>query len=158
LTAPYAHDRKAQKEEKAILRAHWGDWRGCKERLPRSHARSLVDYLVSHPADFRGPLAPMRPELRSLYLVAYQSHVWNRTLALWLEQHCRPEQLIRVRLRLGGAPMQRTLDETQRADLAGLRLPLPSARLKLKDDDPHAALIDAVLAGEGFKLSEMKIR
>src|SRR5262249_6039354 len=38
------------------------------------------------------------------------------------------------------------------------RLPLPSARLKLKDDDPHAALIDAVLAGEGFKLSEMKIR
>src|SRR5262249_984619 len=41
LVAPYEHDRAVQKQEKAILRAHWGDWKACKALLPRSHARSL---------------------------------------------------------------------------------------------------------------------
>src|SRR5262245_21737435 len=46
LAAPYAHDRADAKKEKAVLRACWGDWVVCKDRLPRGHARSLVDYLV----------------------------------------------------------------------------------------------------------------
>lgn len=158
LTAPYAHDRKAQKEEKAILLAHWGDWPACKERLPRSHARSLVDYLVSHPTDFRGALARMRPELRGLYLSAYQSYLWNRMLNQWLLEHCRPDQLLQVRLRLGEVAMHRKLEATQGSEFANVRLALPSARLKLEAGDRRAPLIDAVLAPEGFRLSEMKIR
>ena len=66
-----------------------------------------MDYLVHHPEDFAGALARLRPELRGLYLSAYQSHLWNRMLARWLEQHCPPEQLIAVRLQLGDVPMPR---------------------------------------------------
>src|SRR6266498_1826361 len=40
LTAPYEFDRAAQKQEKATLLAHWGNWSACKEHLPRGHARS----------------------------------------------------------------------------------------------------------------------
>src|SRR6516164_3713043 len=83
LAAPYEHDRAAQKQEKALLQAHWGDWATLKEKLPRSHARSLVDYLLHHPGDFRGAAARLRPELRGLYLSAYQSHLWNRIFARW---------------------------------------------------------------------------
>jgi tRNA pseudouridine13 synthase len=101
LTAPYRFDRAAQKQEKALLRQHWGDWPRLKELLPRSHARSLVDYLRVHPDDFRGAVERLRPELRGLYLSAYQSHLWNRMLARWLEANLRPDQLIPVRLRLG---------------------------------------------------------
>jgi tRNA pseudouridine13 synthase len=158
LTAPYEHDRAPQKQEKAVLLAHWGDWKTAKAKLPRSHARSLVDYLAGHPTDFRGTLARMRPELRGLYLSAYQSYLWNNMLARWLQRLCRPEQLIRVSLRLGEVTMQRNLDESQRSVMAGTTLPLPSARLKIKPDDPQAALIEEVLAEEGFKLSEMKIK
>jgi tRNA pseudouridine13 synthase len=158
LAAPYAHDRGAQKEEKAMLQAHWGDWVACKERLPRGHARSLVDYLVSHPTDFRGALARLRPELRGLYLSAYQSHLWNRMLARWLEQQCQPEQLVRVRLRLGEAPTHRGLNSDQRAALATLMLPLPSARLKIDPADPRALLISGVLAEEGLQLDDLKLR
>src|SRR5438067_1366048 len=68
LAAPYEHDRAAAKKEKAILRAHWGDWAALKDLLPRSHARSLVDYLLHHPDDFRGALERLHPELRGLYL------------------------------------------------------------------------------------------
>src|SRR5438445_4821896 len=71
LLAPYEFDRVEQKKEKSVLRACWGDWPACKERLPRGHARSLADYLVHHPGDFRGAVARLRPELRGLYLSAY---------------------------------------------------------------------------------------
>src|SRR5262245_25182291 len=57
LTAPYEHDRAADKRVKAILRQCWGDWVACKQRLPRGEARGPIDYLASHPDDFRGAVA-----------------------------------------------------------------------------------------------------
>jgi tRNA pseudouridine13 synthase len=158
LTGPYEHDRAPVKQEKALLRAHWGDWPFLKERLPRGHARSLVDYLLHHPGDFRGAVARLRPELRGLYLSAYQSYLWNRLLARWLQEHLRPDQLLPVELRLGTLPMYHRLDEPQRQQLQQLRLPLPSARTRLEPDDPRAALVQAVLAEEGLELSQLRIK
>lgn len=158
LTAPYAFDRAEQRKEKATLRACWGDWAACKERLPRGHARSLVDYLVHHPSDFRGAVARLRPDLRGLYLSAYQSYLWNRMLAVWLHQHCPPEELLSVDLKLGAVPFPRTLDEAQRAHVSELRLPLASARLHLEENDPHRALVDKILAEEGLELGQLKIK
>jgi tRNA pseudouridine13 synthase len=157
LAAPYAHDRAEQKKEKAILTAHWGDWAACKEKLPRGHARSLADYLLHHPGDYRGAVARLRPELRGLYLSAYQSYLWNRLLARWLERHCRPEQQLRVRLRLGEVVMHRGLGEEQQRELAALRLPLPSARTHLDANDPRGPLVNEVLAAEGLELGRLKV-
>jgi tRNA pseudouridine13 synthase len=158
LAAPYEFDRAAQKREKTILRECWGDWAACKAQLPRGHARSLVDYLLHHPGDFRGAVARLRPELRGLYLSAYQSHLWNRMLGCWLRDHLRPEQLIAIRLRLETLPMPRGLDESQRRDLAALTLPLPSARLHLEPSDPLATLVHDALAEEGLELCQLKIK
>jgi tRNA pseudouridine13 synthase len=158
LAEPYRHDRSPQKQQKAILRAHWKDWAACKALLPRGHARSIVDYLVGHPADFRGAVARMRPELLSLYLSAFQSHLWNQMLARAITQLCRPEQLVLVGLRLGNVPMHRSLDDSQRDRLAALQLPLPSARVKLHPSDSRTALVEAVLAEQGLQLNELKIR
>jgi tRNA pseudouridine13 synthase len=158
LAAPYEHDRAAQKEEKAILNAHWGDWATCRSKLPRSHSRSLVDYLASHPTDFRGALERLRPELRGLLLSAYQSHLWNQMLASWLRTRCRAEQLLPVRLRLGELPFHRGLSEFQLSELADLRLPLPSARVAFDPADARTALMDAVLAAEGLERSQLKLK
>jgi tRNA pseudouridine13 synthase len=158
LAGPYEHDRSDQKKEKAILLAHWGNWPELKAKLPRGHARSLVDYLVSHPQDFRGAVARLRPELRGLYLSAYQSFLWNRMLAEALRHYCRPEQLIPIRLRLGEAPMHRALEPSQREELARLELPLPSARLKATAESPAQRFLDAVLQQEGLQLNELKVK
>jgi tRNA pseudouridine13 synthase len=158
LAAPYEHDRAAQKEEKRLLSDHWGDWQHLKDVLPRGHARSLIDYLRVHPGDFRGAVARLRPELRGLYLSAYQSHLWNRMLAHWLRTRLRPEQLRLVTLRLGSVPFHHGLDDEQRRELAALQLPLPSARLKLDDADPRAELVRVVLAEEGLELRQMQIK
>ena len=158
LTSHYEHDRAAQKQEKAILRAHWGDWQACKTKLPRCHARSLVDFLLHHPGDFRGAIARLRPELRGLYLSAYQSYLWNRMLAKWLAQQLRPEQLLEIPLRLGPVPMHRNLAEPQRSVMAALRLPLPTARGSVDPADPGSVLMQAILACEGLSREQLKIK
>jgi len=94
LTAPYEFDPGEERNAiKATLIEFWGRWPECKEQLPRSHARSLVDYLVHHPTDFRGTLARMRPELQGMYLSAYQSYLWNRILAEWLVERVPAEKV-----------------------------------------------------------------
>jgi tRNA pseudouridine13 synthase len=158
LTAPYEHDRAGQKQEKAILRQHWGDWAACKDLLPRGHARSLVTYLADHLTSFRGALERLRPELQGLYVSAYQSHLWNRMLARWLDEQCRPEQLVSVELRLGDVPMHRGLDDEQLRQLVDLRLPLPSARTKTDPADSRTALLESVLAEEGLRPEQLKLR
>jgi tRNA pseudouridine13 synthase len=158
LAAPYAHDRPAQKQEKAMLRKHWGDWAACKDLLPGGHARSLVTFLADHPDNFRGALERLRPELQGLYVSAYQSHLWNRILTRWLVEQCRPEQLLWVRLRLGNVPMHRGLDAQQLRRLSDLKLPLPSARTKADPSAAGTALLEAVLAEEGLRPEQLKLR
>jgi tRNA pseudouridine13 synthase len=158
LTACYEHDRAAQRREKAIVRACWGNWLLCKEELPRGHARSLVDYLVSHPDDFRGALARLRPDLRSLYLSAYQSHLWNRMLAHWLEEYGAQSDLLSVRLRLGDVPMHRAVPPETYDKLVRLRLPLPSARVRSEATESGAQLVSRVLAEEGIGAAELKLK
>jgi tRNA pseudouridine13 synthase len=158
LAAPYEHDRAAQKEEKRTLNEHWGDWATCKDRLPRGHARSLVDYLRVHPGDFKGAVARLRPELRGLYLSAYQSDLWNRILARWLRDNVRAEWLRPLSLRLGDLPIPTELDAVTADLLESLRIPLPSARLKLEAAHPAAAAVQAVLAEEGLGLRDLQVR
>jgi tRNA pseudouridine13 synthase len=158
LTAPYEHDRAPQKKEKETLRQLWGDWDQLGAELPRGHARSLVDYLRHHPQDFRGAVARLRPELRGLYLSAYQSHLWNRLLARWLADHIEPQHLRPVKLRLGTLPFHDDLDESALAGLRALQLPLPTARWKPAGDDPRLSLVEAVLAEEGLTLRDLQVR
>ncbi len=158
LTGTYKYDRSESKKEKSALQSHWGDWPTCKTKLSRGHARSLVDYLVNHPDDFRGALARLRPDLRGLYLSAYQSDLWNRMLARWMLEHSRAEQLATVRLRLGSFPVHRELDEAQITILSALKLPLPSARVDLDPTDHRRHLMDAVLAEDGIQAEQLKLK
>ena len=140
-----------------MLQAHWGDWTTCQEQLPRGHAQT--DRLSSHPPGRlpRRP-GPAAAGIRGLYLSAYQSYLWNRMLARWLNKHCRPEQLVPISLRLGEVPMHHDLDPAQQHDLATLTLPLPSARTKLDPSDPRLALVEEVLNEEGLQLQQMRIK
>jgi tRNA pseudouridine13 synthase len=118
----------------------------------------VADYLCAHSEDFKGAFGRLSPELPGIYLGAYQSHLWNRMLARWLREHCRPDQLVAVPLKLGKVPMHRNLDEGQRADLAALSLPLPSAREKLDPADSRFALMESVLAEEGLTAAQLIIK
>jgi tRNA pseudouridine13 synthase len=158
LTAPYRYDRSEQKKEKAILRAGWGDWARCLGRLPRSPARGPVEHLARHPDDFLGAFARLRPDLRGLYLSAYQSHLWNRMLAHWLRDRLPADRLLMIPLRQGDVPMPRTLTDAERRDLEGLALPLPSARAGLDGDDPRTAVLRRVLDEEQLQPEQFRLK
>lgn len=158
LTAPYAFDRAEHKAEKAALLRHWGDWAACKDALPRGHARSLADYLRLHPGDYKGAVARLRPELRGLYLSAYQSHLWNRMLARWLEGNVPAAALRRVALRTGAVPFHGDAGPEVLSRLHALSLPLPSARWRPGPGDDRLPLVEAVLAEEGLTLDRMQVR
>lgn len=158
LTAPYEHDRGPIKRLKELLRKEWGNWSALKEHLPRGNVRSVISYLCDHPQDFRGAFACLHRELKTLYLSAYQSYLWNRCLARWLEVHCRPEQLFEVSLRIGPVWFYRGLSNQQREQLRGLSIPYLSARLKLGEAHPLRPIIEDVLAAEKLVLRQLKLR
>jgi tRNA pseudouridine13 synthase len=158
LAAPYEFDRADARREKQLLRDRWGDWARLKTAIPKGHARILVEYLASHPTDFKGAVARLRPDLQGLYLAAYQSALWNRMLALWLYRTMGAGQLAMVDLKLGRVPVPVSVPPAKQAEWAGLSLPLPSARLK---SDPAAwwgGVLDDILREEGLTLPQLKIK
>jgi tRNA pseudouridine13 synthase len=157
LAEPNVHDRPADREQKKLLRDNWGDWPRTKALLARSHRRSIITYLADKPGDFRRAISLVRQDLRSIWLAAFQSHVWNQILAELLRVVCRPEQLASESIGGRDLPFFRQLDPAQHAELSSLRLPLPSARLHM-EGSPFEALYQRVLAAEGLELRQMRLK
>jgi tRNA pseudouridine13 synthase len=173
LTASYEFDGTAEKKEKAFLRAHWGDWKKClnqsrERKRPENQARRAVEHLALNPTDFHGALRYIHPELRHLYLNAFQSYLWNRILARWLQVHLHADQLLTPASRLSAPtlsgkrirewPFFRRLNDQQRADVSSLQLPLPTARAKLDPTDPRLPFIQEILKEEGLDLRDLKVK
>jgi tRNA pseudouridine13 synthase len=150
-------DRSSVKSEKAILMAHWGHWAEAKRLLPRSSARSIVTYLVDHPADFRGAFARLRREMRMLYFSAFQSHLWNVILARWLEERTPPEGLVPVELKLGTFPFPRNMPPVWAQAMSPAALPLPCART-LPPEGPLGEVIAGVLAAHRLEWKDLRIK
>ncbi len=154
---PYPGDDQSECEQKAILKENWGDWALCKEKLSRSHRRSIVTFLDDRKDDFKGAWARVNADMRGMYLTALQSDLWNRILKKYLQETCSQDQLIDYSLKTGTVCIPTSLTESQREELHSLLIPLPSARLKLAES-PLLKLMEGVLAEAGWKLDELKVR
>lgn len=160
LADPHPDDHADERAQKQILRDHWGRWRECKQALARSNRRSIITYLADKPPDrpdYRGAFARMKVDLRGLYLAAYQSHLWNRMLALLLRNTVAAARLADVKLQLGPAPFHLSLETGERDALLAAELPLPSARTRL-DEGPLLELVRQALAPEGLELRELRVK
>lgn len=160
LADPHRDDSAAEKQQKQILRDHWGDWPQCKALLSRSHRRSIVTYLADkvaagRPPDARGAFARIRIDLRGLYLSAWQSALWNRWLCRIIDS-AASDAILRFPLQSGEAvfPTQ-SVDSTRLP--SDLQLPLPSARMP-PPDERFAELLDSVLAEEHVTLPQLKVK
>lgn len=150
------HDRPDDEHEKSILREHWGDWRNCRELLRGSDRGRIADFLVAHPTDFRRAIALPPQDLRSLWLAAFQSHLWNQMLAASIRRRFTGPLSTQT---IGGRelPLLGEKNANEAAALLNLILPLPSARLHLDEGDLKS-LIDQVLAAEGIELRQVRVK
>lgn len=150
-------DRPDVSDEKTILREHWNDWPAAKAKLDKSHARSLVTYLVDHPTDYRGAFARLRRDLRSIYFSAYQSHLWNLLLARLITNLTREDQRVMIDFKVCPMPLHRHLDAVQSATLNAWRVPLPASRTPLPEG-PNRELALEVMAGVGVTWEEIRVK
>jgi tRNA pseudouridine13 synthase len=157
IAEPNSHDRPNDRDEKEIIRRLWGDWVACKATLRKSSSRSIITYLVDHPERFRDAFALLRQDLRSLWLAAYQSDLWNRCLAARLGQSIPASRTFPVQLATSQVSFFTELTESETTELQGLALPLPSARLHL-DPGPLLDLYETILAEQGLALRELRVK
>jgi tRNA pseudouridine13 synthase len=154
---PNPMDRPEDREEKRILREHWGDWATAKAKLARSHRRSIVTFLADRPGDFKGALAPVRHDLKSLWLAAFQSHLYNHVLGAFLRERVAPERLVEVDLKAGARPFFTALTDDERRGMEGVLLPLPSSRVRV-DEGPVKDLVVRALAELGLTLRQVNVK
>ena len=151
------HDRPDDVAEKRVLREHWGDWRKCRELVRGAERRPLVEFLATHPSDFRRAIALPRQDLRSLWLAAFQSHLWNQILAACIRKHCTSRPLTTQTIGGRELPFFASLNAAEREALHNLMLPLPSARLHLEEGELRA-LVDQGLPAEGIELRQVRVK
>lgn len=157
IAEPNLHDRPRDREEKETIRHFWGQWDQCKTVLPKSSRRSIITYLVDHPTRFRDAFVLLRQDLRSLWLAAFQSDLWNRILAETLHQELTDSALEAVELATTDVPFYTALTDEQALRLGALALPLPSARLHL-EPGPLLDLYERVIGTQGLALREMRVK
>lgn len=157
IAEPNSHDRPIDRDEKEIIRRLWGDWAECKMALSRSSRRSVITYLVDHPERFREAFALQRQDLRSLWLAAFQSDIWNRCLATVLRQSLFSSPIWNVPLATLDAAFYRRLTGDEEAVVSRLLLPLPSARLHM-EPGPVLELYEQVIGQQGMALREMRVK
>lgn len=84
LATPSSYDDSRTRRIKAFLLKHWGDWHTCLQgsgnALPQEYLLPLR-YLEQNPKDFEGAVRTIRHDFLEMFLNAYQSFLWNETLA-----------------------------------------------------------------------------
>jgi tRNA pseudouridine13 synthase len=144
---------------KAMARQHWGQWAYLLDKAPRpSNYRSVLTYLKDHPEGFRKALNLIPRRLLSLYLVAYQSYLWNQITGRFLAHELPAESLMRALTILDlTLPIYHTLADSLLTTLSDMRALLPSHRA-VYADPILVDVVQEVLASEGLELNDLKAR
>lgn len=162
-----SHDRGREREQKEILRKHWGEWPKLKDLLDRSSRRSIICFLIDHPTDFKRAVALVRQDMRSIYLAAFQSWVWNRWLSSLID--AKLPDAVRTTIPSRCGPLSIPLFASNHGELGAtagalgvkwlqdLVLPLPSARQKEWNQETLPYLVD-VLKPLDMEVREMRLK
>ena len=82
---------------KSSLAARWGDWRACREIAGVFGAHhSVFEHLARHRGDFAGAFRHVASRMRLIHLYAWQSHLWNRAVARYVEEITAPADRIAI--------------------------------------------------------------
>ena len=152
-------DPKRVRDLKEKASSLWGDWKALKEILPPSNQRSVVDFLIHHPKDFKKAVNLITPRILSVWLTAYQSFLWNELVSRYLERLSQKEGLSHFYLELPFqrlfvpiGPFLKEIWETLKSE----KIPLPKRSLKLKEE--WEGIFSELLKEEGLELRDLKVK
>ncbi len=158
LARPFVGDPAPVRRFKQVAEQRWGEWAGLMDVAPRpSNYRSLLTYLKDHPVGYRKALNLIPRRLLSIYLVAYQSYLWNRFAAIYLDQVLSDTPRFELTILDWPHPMYHELPEPLHAQLSDLDLPLPQHRATYQEPTMEE-IVQGVLDEQGFSLNDLKAR
>ena len=126
LSQPFGGDPGEVRTFKSLVRQHQGERDLLFESAPRpSSFRSVLIFLRVHPTGFRKALNLVTPRLLSLWLSAYQSSPWNRTVGRYLESRLRECAVpwLPIRVVAEELPLYRELLNSLLENLSGAKIP-----------------------------------
>lgn len=153
IASPSGEDRKKDRELKMLLRDRWGDWAGLAKELPMSPERTVASYLAGHPGAFGFAFERLDQNLRILYVSAYQSWLWNRTLAALVR---KLPDTYEVDYAAGKHVFYRTLDPAAHDRLAELAIPLITPSEKFEGE--VAEILSALLREEQVEQRQFRLK
>jgi len=155
LTDPNPHDESNDRKEKRLLAEHWNQWHKLPLlRDPIRHA--VVSHLADRPDDFRGAITRIPHGLRSLYLSAFQSAIWNRLLSAEIGARLDAAQLQGFAVAQNHLVLM-PLGAESASFLAEINLPLPSARQPLPDEKT-AQLMAVLLSNYNLEYRQLRVK
>lgn len=148
---PYKEDNAQEKRFKRYCFSHWRDWQGCLKMAPPFY-RPLLRHLCAQPKDYKGALKEIDREFLNLYLLAYQSYIFNETLARFVKQHTADH--MNLKYSMGEFIFFRKLHEQLPAE--GVQIPMINEKAQLKGS--VGKNMEKVLSREGIALKQMALQ
>jgi len=156
IATPGTRDPLPEKKWKHLVQKTWGDWTTLARKWANRPFVSVVRHLKRHPTDFHGAWSHMPGKERAIHIFAFQSKIWNDSVARYLRQTIPAKHRFEADS-VAGKLVFYSYEATEEMP------PLP-ASFPLIDDatpiaDPRiAASVDAALKEEGLTRANFAIR
>lgn len=146
----YKEDNRKVKMFKKICEERWGDWSECL-KFATPEFKKILLFLSDNPNDFKNAIKQIDHEMLNLYLLAYQSYLFNEMLNLVIKKF--GEEIVEMGYSVGRYLFYHSLVKTD--FVKKLKIPMLNEKVDLKDFSGE--IISAVLNREGINLKDFKL-
>ncbi len=155
LAAPHRKQNMKDKTNRRLAIEHWGDWGTLHQKMRKSPERALVEFLRDNPGEWAACFERITPSLRTMFVAAYQSFLFNRTLSRFVAAEVADAEVMRNRS--GELAFYRALTDAQTAAWRELKAPLLGPNTRLDSFPDMGEHVQPVLNEEGITLEQLRL-
>ena len=147
-------DPLPEKRFKTLVSKSWGDWDAIGRKWGTRRGAAMIQHLRRHPTDFRGALQRLPAKERAIHVFAYQSLIWNESVARYLSERLPPHRRISTPY-VGGRHVWPISADGE--DLPELPSSWPLIDHESPLEGPLEAAVQAALQAEGLTQARFRI-
>ena len=153
LAAPSRFGAEHIERYKEGIQRRWGDWEALAAFARGARGAAAFERLRAYPKDFAGALERgISSREKTIHLFAYQSHLWNRAVALRVQQSVHGADLAWLPGDAGPLPVWRNGNDELAESIAASDIPLLGVGAELNAESRR--LYESVLRSEGFTIEQ----